>query len=144
MSNSTAEALSIFEQVRAAALPLMTGYQTDLEHDKNWVLANPGVPYVHFTRAMGTHIWELPVEDKLFVNALTPHLFGTARPSEIYKGVFELIGGDEFRGNVLVCQVYDGRRLRKRSADQGLEDYRKALEVAERGVRRRRQSQDAA
>ncbi|MEI2421069.1 hypothetical protein V6O07_12415, partial [Arthrospira platensis SPKY2] len=81
----------LFRQIEAAARPLMEGWQGDLKTDGKWLEANPGVPFVHITRKTGTHIFPLPKHELLVADSPAPHLFGTARPSEVYRQVEEML-----------------------------------------------------
>ena len=75
----------LFRLIEAAARPLMEGHQADLDADAEWLTANPDRPFVHITRNMGTHIFPLPRPEPLVADAPQPHVFGMARPSEIYR-----------------------------------------------------------
>lgn len=141
-SEGAVKAPSIFEKVQAAALPLMTDYQSDLVCDRDWIAANEGLSFIHVTRSSGTHIFALPVMEDLLLDKEEPHLFGVSRPSEIYSGIETLLA-KELAESGLLFQVYDGRRLRTRTREEGLEDYRQALSKAEAGVKQCRRKRAA-
>ena len=48
--------MNVYEELQEMSLPLLEAYETDLTHDKNWIEENPGVPFMHYTRATGTHL----------------------------------------------------------------------------------------
>jgi len=118
-------------QITALATPVMTAFQSDLDHDRAWIEAHPGIPFIHITRRSGTHIFPLPAPDALRDDKPVPHLFGEARPSEVYAQVRALIAGQLKESGRLWLQ-FDGKRLAKRKPSACLADYDRALAIARR------------
>lgn len=127
----------LFVQIQALALPLMSAFQSDLEHDRAWLLSHPDTSFVHVTRASGTHIFELPQTKLLVHDHPRPHLFSVARPSEIYRQVLGLLE-HELRAAALLCLVFDGERLRQRRIDEAIKTYTDVRDRALRAAQRQR------
>jgi len=74
------------ELLRAAALPLMTDYQTDLAIDARMIDASPDAWFVHATRQRGTHLYMmLPPDSPKWPAAgdTVPYLFGHCSRQQI-------------------------------------------------------------
>lgn len=83
----------LITRLDAACRPLITAYATDLDIDSRFLRENPGVPFLHFTRANGTHIIMLPAaESPLFPPAgvLVDYLLGRADREHILKDSLSL------------------------------------------------------
>jgi hypothetical protein len=69
--------------------PFIEAYHDDLDkHDLNWLNKNPGVPFLHFTRAYGTHLNPLHAADDPRWPApgvLVPYLFSHASREQILQ-----------------------------------------------------------
>ncbi len=75
-----------FEALLARVNPIVKHYRTDLDHDKATIEANPGVPFLHFTRPTGTDlVLLLPADDPSFPpeGQLVPYLFGEVGRREL-------------------------------------------------------------
>lgn len=131
--------MSLIEELQTAALPLMKSYQSDLAHDEAWIKANPGDPFIHVVREMGTHLVPLPKSRELVENKPTPHLFGHALPAVIYKQYRELLAGQLAELGVR-WSIYDGKRLRKTTAAAALAYYDQCLTRAQSEAARQRQA----
>lgn len=72
--------MTVYDELEAACLPLIEAYQDDLlKHDRASIEANPGKPFLHWTRSTGTEIAFLLEKDDLPARGVVvPYLFGTA------------------------------------------------------------------
>ena len=80
-----AKPVSVYQQIKRLSLPLIEHYHDDLlKHDLAW-LRNPkhrGVPFLHWTRDMGTDLAGLfPTDHEAWPKAgeLKPYLFGKSK-----------------------------------------------------------------
>ncbi len=121
--------MTTHESICQNARPLMTAYQTDLEHDGRWIEENPGREFIHITRRSGTHIYGLPRTEPLVRDEPRPYLFGVARPSDIYRQVSALLRGSMIESGVL-WQHFDGVKVHKRSAERCQQIYDQQLRRA--------------
>lgn len=118
---------SIYRQLRAACLPLISYYQTDLVvHDRRGIRQNPGIPFLHWTREMGTRcVMLIPADKYPAAGKSVPFLFGTADRDRLLKGVVEYaechVGPSASKS--LAVHYFDGKTLRKI-------DCNKAIEIA--------------
>lgn len=128
--------MELFDELKRRAEPLMQGFQSDLEHDRRWIEDNPGREFIHVTRATGTHILLIPDAEALLDDAPVPHLFGEARPSEVFRQLREFMTGG-LRQSAKLWLLWDGKRLRRSSADACLSAFDRGLRAAERRARRR-------
>lgn len=121
-------AADLAAELRTLATPHIEAYRTDLDHDERWIAENPGVPFLHWTRALGTHlVGLLPREALPAEGERVAFLFGTADWRHIVRSALSMakaIGG----GQRLVL-YFDGRKLRKI-------DEAKALDLARAYVTR--------
>lgn len=131
--------MSLIDELMTVALPLMKGYQSDLAHDEAWLDANPGEPFIHVVREMGTHLVPLPKARELVENRPTAHLFGHALPAVIYKQYRDLLAGQLAELGVR-WSIYDGRRLRQCTPVAALAYYDQSLRRATAEAARQRQA----
>jgi len=122
--------MSIFEELQAACLPLVEAYRDDLvKHDKESIGNRPGVPFIHVTRASGTHICFMPsAADYPAPGVYVPYLFGTANRDHVLEQVvtFADYWLRPCAEPVKLVHYFDGRRLRKvslKDAQELLRDY---------------------
>jgi len=104
---------SIWHQLYSECLDKIKAYQNDLlEHDKDWVLAHPKVPFFHATRKWGTHMIPLaPLSEYPPYGQRVPYLFGTADRIEILRGTkYVLLAALKFEQR-LHWLHFDGSRL---------------------------------
>jgi len=101
----------IMGRLRAASLPKMEAFQTDLDHDERWINDNQGAHFLHVCTKTSTHILPCP----LGYGADLPirYLFGTSRPSEIARQslscIDSAIDGSLWQDGQ--WHYFDGRRL---------------------------------
>ena len=89
---------TLHAQLAARSLPIMVAFQSDLEHDREWLLRNPYVGFVHITTASSTHIFAIPAD--FGKNERVPYLFGHATPREIAHGEMTVIHAMDRAGSV--------------------------------------------
>ena len=131
---------TIYEQLEAECLPLIERHHNDLTViDRQCIEANPGVPFLHWTRSCGTTIVFLPSHTD--TDAYPPYgvrvkyLFGTADREHILK---EKVGMAEYHTRPAnspegySCRYYDGTRMRCLSVQKAVEvakAYAKPIEA---------------
>ena len=134
--------MHVFDEIAALATPLLINYETDLAHDREWINDHPEVEFIHVTRESGTHIFEIPIAAPLIEDNPIPYLFSTARPSEIYRQVGQVMAG-QLKRSGLLWLVFDGKQVRKRTADACIDLYRRKRRAASREARQCRNQQGA-
>ena len=122
--------MTTYEELKERCLPLIQRYHTDLtKYDREALEENPGVPFLHWTRDMGTHIVFLFEDDGHFPQdgKRVPFLFGTADRIQLARVPLEIARGcAKDRHYVL---HFDGKRLREI-------DCKKAVEIADQHYRK--------
>ncbi len=121
--------MNVYEELQEMSLPLLEAYETDLTHDKNWIEENPGVPFMHYTRATGTHLISLGSAGSYPPpGTRVKYLFGTADREKILQDKLEI--QDWFESPVRkppkLILHYDGRMLKQVTlgkAREIVEDY---------------------
>lgn len=80
---------TIYRQLQAQCLKLMTHYQTDLiVHDRRSIREHKGTPFLHWTRALGTDIcFLIPPGEYPPKGKSIPFLFGTANRERLLENV---------------------------------------------------------
>jgi len=129
--------MTIIERIVELAKPHLQAFESDLEHDRQWIAANRGADFIHVTRATGTHIIGLPEAGPLVANTPEPHLFGVARPSEIYQRHEEMLKGMLRTSGRLWLLCEDGV-VKKSNPKRCLNVYRNRLRIAQRDADRTR------
>lgn len=108
--------MNVYKELEKVVLPQMTDYQTDLvKHDRNWIQAHPGVPFLHYSSDTGTHfiafhkLEEYPAE-----GVRVPYLFGHADREHLLNEVVEMAKYFN-RERYYAKRVYyfDGKKLTK-------------------------------
>lgn len=104
---------SIWHQLYSECLDRIKAYQNDLlEHDKNWVLGHPKVPFFHATRQLGTHMIPLaPLSEYPPRGQWVPYLFGTADRVQILRGTKDVLLATLKFEQRLHWLHFDGSRL---------------------------------
>jgi len=84
--------MNVYEQLHEMSLPLLEAYETDLmKHDKDWIEANPGIPFMHYTRATGTHLISFSLAGSYPPpGTRVKYLFGTADREKILQDKLEM------------------------------------------------------
>lgn len=80
---------TVIEQIKARSLPLMETFQSDLEHDSDWLNRLPAAGFIHITTNSSTHIFGIP--DGFGKNERVPYLFGHSTAREIARGELAVI-----------------------------------------------------
>ena len=109
----------IFKDLVGNSLHLMTDYTDDLmKHDKKTLEDNPGVPFLHFTRATGTGLIMLSTKNWPRKGETIPYLFGSADRNHLLKELENT--AQHYRGNSRLIQHYDGNMLHIISHDEAM------------------------
>lgn len=120
----------IYDELKQRCLPLIEAFHDDLlKHDKAIIEAHePGTPFLHYTRACGTHLFMLiPAASYPRKGEFVRYLFGHADREHILSDLGKVIDSfvrDRDRGCEAQKAVhyFDGKRLK-------LIDVRKAQEI---------------
>lgn len=119
---------SVYVQVKEKALPLMEGFQTDLtKHDRRDIQQNTGVPFIHYTRKLGTDIcFMVPAGDYPPEGQRVPYLFGTADRHHLLdqKVATTTYFTNPYNDSQLVL-YFDGETVKEISKEQAVEVVRK-------------------
>ena len=121
--------MNVYEQLHKRSLPLLEAYETDLAHDKDWMKDNFGIPFMHYTRATGTHLIPLnPSGTFPPAGTKVKYLFGMADREYILQGKLEMQAWFEnaLREPPRLILHYDGRTLQPvtlAKAREILEEY---------------------
>jgi len=116
--------VTTYDNLFSLVSPLITAYRDDLEkHDREAIESHPGVPFLHWTREMGTHLTMLiPASEYPAAGERVPFLFGHADREHILNE-----GTVRFAEYFLkkfatphVCHYYDGRTVKQVSLEQAL------------------------
>ena len=124
MSASTIAANDIYAALFQRVSGHITDYRKDLEvHDHDLILANPGTPFLHWTRPTGTNIEFLfnPDADAFPPKGKTvPYLFGQVNRVELSHKPFEVAEYFQ-RQEAIIVHHFDGQRLRPVSLEAAVE-----------------------
>lgn len=108
---------TIFQQLVDTCLPSIEAHQNDLlVVDREMIDANPGVPFLHWTRSTGTWIKHLfPADHEHFPphGVEVPYLFGRADRVHIAEQVREFAQGLYKNSNTLITFHFDGKKLHR-------------------------------
>lgn len=116
--------LPTFEQIKAAALKVMTDYRSDLNIDEAIIAENKGVPFLHFVRDTGTVIVFLPPFEKLPQRGqYVPHLFGAINRDNIVHNIVSMAEhcANPHNGPYLLAHHFDGVKVRKITLEKAVE-----------------------
>lgn len=133
---TVALAKSRYSELVRLSRPFIEAYEDDLlVHDRNAILASPGVPYIHWTRDTGTWmtvLWPADSESYPPKGVSVPWLFGTAQRETILEQKVSLA---EYRNNplnteTLLCLYFNGKTLRKITTERAADivaDYERSV-----------------
>lgn len=125
--------MTTYEQVHKLSRWRLQRFETDLEKwDREIIEKHPGVPFLHFTRDMGTHIAMLyPADEYPPRGERVPYLFGTADRDHILDQVIGMVQHfiDSCNPPARLVLYFDGSRVREISVSR-------AMEIARDYVRR--------
>lgn len=135
MSDQDVRAESIWNDLYAACLDKIKDYQDDLlVHDKEWILANPGVPFIHATRNSGTHLIALRrLSDYPPEGVHVPYVFGQADRWKMMRDAKEWLSAVSrtwHDGDIKQYLYYEGSQLwptTLKEATRIAEDYIKLV-----------------
>lgn len=116
--------LTVYQQVKRRSLPIIEAYHDDLlKHDREWLSKHDGIPFLHYTRACGTHMIPMYPEESLPAKGVrVKYLFGTADRDHIARQVKEMaayLAGSERKTQKLVLH-FDGKRLSEVTIDEAV------------------------
>lgn len=107
--------MNIYQELEKKCLPSMTDYQTDLTRvDREFLETNGETPFIHLTRAWGTHIVTLrPFEAYPAAGERVPFLFGQVNRDELCQETIGTIEHFEkpYALDILKVLYFDGKRL---------------------------------
>lgn len=122
-------------RLRAACLPRLVAYETDLGHDADWIDANPGHHFIHTCRTTGTNIWPCPMG--YGSNEREPYLFGESTPQEQAHGIVAVL---KAQATDSIFHYFDGRRLRLVTPEAALVIYRDYLRRSDELLNKQRRA----
>ena len=104
----------VYDQLEAACLPLIKHYHDDLlKWDRECIEASPGVPFLHWTNEMGTHIVMLQPESEYPAKGVeVPYLFGTADRWHLVRQIEDATKYHVSHQPHHYCHYFDGQKLR--------------------------------
>ena len=124
---NTKRELSVYQQVKRKSLPLIDHFQSDLlEHDRGWFRKNPGVPFLHWTKAScGTDLGTLfGAESEVWPKAgeVVPFLFGRSKREHILRTTVTMAQcRAKWPKETALVLHFDGRKLREISCVDAVE-----------------------
>ena len=121
-------AFETYTKLEALSGPHVKSYRNDLlVHDKNMIKAYPGLPFIHFSRENGTHLYFLRTPDLfpakgervkyLFGTADREHILNTERDAIVY------IMKETSAVYSSTVHYFDGNSIRKVSKEKALALY---------------------
>lgn len=99
---------------------IMTGYQNDFLHDLRSMITAPGVPFIHVTRPMGTHVFFRFTQAELDDLQQRPYLFGRETNAGRYRQNVALLM-DDLYSDENIYQYFDGEKVTVVTADRAVE-----------------------
>lgn len=138
----------IYDELKRLTWPLIEAFEDDLlKHDRQMIEQHePGTPFLHYTRATGTHLFMLiPADEYPRKGEYVPFLFGHADREHLVQSVVDVARGFVRRletGDTPQKLVlhFDGRKFRQvneRKAHEIARDYAGSVRAAwERAERR--------
>jgi hypothetical protein len=126
--------MNVYEQLYERSSPHLLHYRDDLvKHDRCDIEKHAGVPFLHWTREMGTHISFHPAADTYPpYGELVTYLFGKADREHLLRSkvlIAEACAGPSCGDHKLVL-YYNGATLREVTIDEAVQiarDYRQAI-----------------
>ena len=118
--------MNTYETLQQAVKHHIEAYMDDLtKHDRRWMEANPGVPFLHFTRSCGTHLLPLPGADTYPAKGQrVPYLFATADRNHMLSQVVSFCRHCADCETTKAIYYFDGKRLIHTSPDAAKETAR--------------------
>lgn len=115
---------AVYNQLAKACLPMIQSHRDDLlVHDKLSIEDNECVPFLHWTRPLGTSITFMPPIDHPSWPKYGEHvkyLFGTADREHILS---QIVGAAKYHADnpqKYMCHHYDGKILRSTSCERAV------------------------
>jgi len=124
----------VYDQITELAGPIIEAYHADLtEHDRKALAANDGMPFLHFSRPCGTHLFFLPPADDAGWPAngeYVRHCFGIAPREKILADIGQCVEYCVKSENTQLVLYYDGHKLRQVTGQDAVDiAYRHRLAV---------------
>lgn len=118
--------------------PLLEAYEDDLfDHDKKMICERPKTPFLHFTRASGTHLVHLEPSDQYpGPKEVVPFLFGTADRHQLLDAVNSQVHHAARQHEALLILHFDGNLVREIDCEDAIRicvEYVRAIELEWRG-----------
>ncbi|KKL91508.1 hypothetical protein LCGC14_1893980 [marine sediment metagenome] len=127
-------ATDTYADLERQSLPLISSYQADLTRiDRECISENPGVPFVHLTRELGTvliFLWPADSEGYPAAGVFVPYLFGSADRNHILREKASLLSAAD-NDLTLLRLYFDGQQFRtvtREHARQIIADYTRDIE----------------
>jgi len=134
--------MDTYKKLEELTLPFIESYVEDLtKHDRTMIEDKPGVPFLHFTGKLGTHMVLLDASDKYPPAGETVRfLFGWADRHHILaqKGVIVRCMPDTMRQKLIMH--FDGTALRQvsqKKAEEIVDAYMESVRRAWKSLERR-------
>lgn len=129
--------MSVYEELEAAVLPTLTHYRDDLlVHDRRAIEEHPGVPFLHYSSAMNTHMALLPPASSYPpAGVWIPFLFGQADRWHLVQSVISMAQYFLNPSNMperYTARYFNGRKLVVVTVAKALEiarEYRRQTEA---------------
>ena len=121
----------IMGRLRAACLPRLVAYESDLGHDATWLANNVGEHFIHTCRKTGTDIYKCP--RGYGQNEREPFLFGHATPQQqahSYRDCIKAQAADS------IFHYFNGRRLMLVTPEAALIIYDKYVRQSDEYLRK--------
>lgn len=116
--------IDLYQELENQVLPTLEAYQTDLTtHDRQFIKDNPGLPFLHYSRAYGTTIIPFITADKYPAKyEQVPYLFGHADREHILSDakVGQAIYHAKPQNGSFTCRYFNGTKLKIISCEQGV------------------------
>lgn len=125
---------TLYMQLKEKSLPHLACFKEDLtKHDRQALNDKPGVPFLHYTRGSGTHIFFLyPTEMLPATGVRVQYLFGTADRHHIIKQPLECARSwVECNSDIKIVLHFNGKQLKEISLEEAVEvarEYQRNLE----------------
>jgi len=105
--------MNTYETLASKVSCHIEAYMDDLtKHDRAWIEAHPGVPFLHFTRSCGTHLLPLPAAETFPAKGQrVPYLFASADRSHMLSQVGSFCGHCADCSTTKAIYHFDGHRL---------------------------------
>lgn len=125
--------MNVFQKLLAKVGPVVISYRTDLDADEKALAANPGVHFLHWTRASGTTLEFMPPADCAAYpddGVQVSYLFGTRNRYGLASVPEEIARYHANDGQTVVAHYFDGDNVREVTCERAVEiaaQYKRAV-----------------